>query len=1126
MTTLPQYQGLGELLERIESVHSRRRRVRLAGGVLAVVAVAMTALLLSVAATGYWPDQPPVALRWAVIVLSGSAVLAALALGVLRVLVWRQNAAMTARFIEQSLPETRNDLINSVLLAGDRDQASPELVQLAIGQAAHRLRTADLHKSISTRPLKRWASAAGASTLLVLAFAFTQPGPFQRGLMGMIPARYVPSHNTLALLSLSPGDTQVFAGESVTVTVRIDNPSAEVLRGELRVEGRDAPLALVPRQGYSVFTATLDRVQQDTRYSVRIGGSRWPQDKPHYTIRVLQRIEVEGLDLRYDYPPYIPKDDQTVRNADGTIDAPVGTRVTVRVRLADPVPAAAIELPQQGQTPMLPAPGNQHFEAVLPVLQDGAYRIILRDAQGRPFQQLPDVGADILAASAADILRDPSMAGYYRIHARPDHRPKIAFLAPRKDVSVPPGGTLETVLKVSDDHGLTEAVLLAGKEGAPLLPVHRYEVSGKTEADLPYAFRLPDTYVEGDVVVYQATAKDNRMLDGIGGPQSNASATYKILIQDPAKVAEEKARRFEQLRQRLLALLKIQEAQRVNALIARQRHPELIDHRNGGQDVTARATELLATGGEIVTGQQQIKSGLLDLTQNFPFDPEMVAVQQAVALLATNEAATAVEQAQVLKQVVGGWDKVDRPFELLLSTQDSILDTLKTLLAILPSLQGKAEKDVARRAGEDMPPDVREKLEQLKTDLEDFIEGEKRVVQATQQLAKKPVDDFTDEDEAALKDLIAAQDKWEKFLGEAFTDFSKLMQQDFSNPSLLKELLSIKSDVTMAKDALKKKAEEIATAIEDNGIENAESLTANIEKWLPDEPDRTKWAMEDPTDDMNDSTEAPELPTELEDLMGKLLEEEEDLFEEMEDLSSKYSMSGDKGIGWDAMDGPISNMNAQGVTGNQLPNPSEIQGRSGEGRQGKSAGEFVEDKAVGKGGRRTPTRLSPEPFQKGEVNDQSSEPAGGATGGGKLSGAAEEGLEGPVPPPLAREMPRLAGKHAQLLNRAERIQEQFRQESYGNFKLLQAITLMTRVQSDLENYRYQNVLRVRDTVLDSLGESKLHIGRSIDVVTDTASAMPKYIRDDIADAQNKALPPEYREVLEQYYRRLSEQAGE
>jgi len=233
-------------------------------------------------------------------------------------------------------------------------------------------------------------------------------------------------------------------------------------------------------------------------------------------------------------------------------------------------------------------------------------------------------------------------------------------------------------------------------------------------------------------------------------------------------------------------------------------------------------------------------------------------------------------------------------------------------------------------------------------------------------------------------------------------------------------------------------------------------------------------------------------------------------------------MSGDKGIGWDAMDGPISNMNAQGVTGNQLPNTSEISGRSGEGRQGKATGEFVEDKAVGKGGRRTPTRLSPEPFQQGQVNDTSKEPAGGATGGGKLAGAGSEGLEGPLPPELKKQLDRMAGKQAQLRNRAERMQAQFKVTDYSNYQFLKTITLMKRVQHDLESYRYVNALRRRDVTLGALRRTQLLLSGKIDVTSDATANMPKYIKDDIADAMKAKLPPEFKEALQRYFTRIAE----
>ena len=119
---------------------------------------------------------------------------------------------------------------------------------------------------------------------------------------------------------------------------------------------------------------------------------------------------------------------------------------------------------------------------------------------------------------------------------------------------------------------------------------------------------------------------------------------------------------------------------------------------------------------------------------------------------------------------------------------------------------------------------------------------------------------------------------------------------------------------------------------------------------------------------------------------------------DVEDVTSSWLDSLDKGAGWGAGDGPISDMSAKGVTGNLLPNQNEVGGRSGEGRTGRSHGQMVGDTAEGKGGRETPTRLDPEPFEQGSVKDTAKNDPGGATGGGKLSGFGAEGLRGPAPP--------------------------------------------------------------------------------------------------------------------------------
>ncbi len=1103
MTTLPRYSGVRDIFRQLEAVRARRWTLGISAGLLAAATVAIVCVLVTALALGYWPDQPPAALRWALFAAVLVALVASAGWFVLRAAVWKQNPAQTARFIETSMPELRNDLINTVLLCGDESQSSPELVQLAIYEALLRSRNVDVGKSVSRRPVTRWALAAGVAAVLLAGFAALQPGPMRRGLMAAImPTGYVQRVNRIELLSITPADGDTcFVGEPINIVATIANPGRAAHQAE--VIFKDGPSrAMSAGEDFATFVLAGQKFEQSFEFAVRIGPSRWPTDKPYYKVNVLQRVKIDGLDLHYEYPSYTGIKSQTVRNAPGLIEAPVGTRVTVSLRTHSPVKSVLLDRQGDGRLPMAPGPDGRSFAANIDVLENSAYRVVIEDTR----QQLPDPesggGGDGFAGGGPSALR-----GYFPINALPDAPPKIEFITPNRDCDLAPGAKLATVIRVFDKYGLTDARFYAGKQGSEPKEVHGFGglVNGKTKADLPFTLDMPPGTAKGDVIVYYATVTDNRSLPKIAGPQTTASQRFKVTVQDAAEVAAAKAKRYDELRARLMAILQWQLAAHVDTGVCWKRH----------KDVPA----VIATARTVQAGQQKIRADLLDLADKFPFEKEMTTVQQAVAVLANNEARLAVDQAGVLVQLADLAQR-DKSCQLLSGTQDQIIDALQTLLAIMPSLnRGLNEKEKGPKAG-DLPPETVEKLKALDEKLAAFLEDQKKVIAATERLNKKPVDNLTAEDDKLLQDLAAVEDKWEKFMNETFADFSRLVEQDFANPSMLKELLAVKSDITMAKDALSKKATEIATAAEDGALGGGEEIKDNIEKWLPDTPDRTKWAMESMPDDQG-KIEAPELPKELEDLVGDLLEQEEEMFDDMEDLSARAAFSGSDGIGWDATDGPISNMGAQGVTGNQLPNNNELQGRSGQGRSGKSSGEFVGDSAEDKGGRKTPTRVTPEPFQKGQVDDKSKEPPGGATGGGKLSGSGAEGLEGPVPPEIKKEMPRLAQKQAAIINKAERMQGQFQVNDYAGFKFLQAITLMNRVHRDLEKGKYQNVLRAREQTISALKQSKLRIGQ-IDVAQDTSAEMPKYVRDDIADAMKGKLPSEFRDVLQQYYRRLSE----
>lgn len=1122
MTTVTDYRGTDLVVAHLRTLWQRRRRTRVLAALCTLLAAACAMTLVVTLAAGYGQEQPARWLRWALL-LTTAGTGAVTALLVLRGLLWRQNVVQNARFAESALGGLDNVLTNTMLLPHDT-LAEPALVQAAIDEAAARAGSMDLLASVDARALRRSAFAAGGLLLVVLAILAFQGRHVARGMRAVLgPGDYVPTIGAVEVVgvhvavgqaaTLQSPDATLYLGEPATIILELRNDARTDYRVSLLYTDREhaepVEQPMLAASDRATYTLPLGTRTADTEYFLEIARpdgrviDRLPRDRRAYRLTVVDRPGIEEVSARCRYPDYTALPEET-RPA-GELRVPLGTRVELALRTARPAPLALLHLRGRPPLPMAAGSDERLFSAAFDVLEDGGWYVQLCDSAGRPVQRLPELASLAEGARGYGSTADESREAYFRIVAVPDKPPTVSIPVPGSNVMAPPGGQVELRIRLADDYGLTDAALWIGPKDQPARPEPLPLDPALRQTELRHVLQIPADTPEGTVLQYQVSAADNRRLPGLE-PQTGRSGLFDVLVQDPVAVEAERARRYDELNRRLEALLQIQADAKRDNLLARQR----------GQAVA----DLPSLTAPVLAGQQRLVAEADDLVRTFPFEGELVKIQQALFLLGRNEMARAVAQAEVLAAVREPEARTE-PSDALLVTQDEILQALQFLLASMPLLAGRADT-TTQAAGADLEAQYQQRLQELSTRLDAFIEEQRRVVAASDRLAQKPVDTFTAEDEELLHELQAVEDRWDRFLNEAFTDFSKLAQQDFSSPSLLQELLAIRTDVTMARDALAKRAIEIATALEDNGIENAERLTANIEKWLPDVPDREQWVMEDPAEQMN--IEMPELPTELEDLVGELLEQEEDLFEELDDVTGKYAMSGNEGVGWDALDGPISNMNAQGVTGNQLPNSSEMSGRSGEGRQGRSSGEFVEGVAEGKDGRRTPTRLTPEPFQQGQIDDRSGAPAGGTTGGGKVGGAGGEGLEGPLPPPLQREMQRLAGRQAQLVQQAERLQARFAVSDYSNYQFLRAVTLMNRVQGDLEANRYHNALRQRGAVVDTLRSSHMLLSRQIDVRYDAGDAVPKYVRDDIHDAMQGPMPAQYRDVLESYLRKLGDGA--
>ena len=432
------------------------------------------------------------------------------------------------------------------------------------------------------------------------------------------------------------------------------------------------------------------------------------------------------------------------------------------------------------------------------------------------------------------------------------------------------------------------------------------------------------------------------------------------------------------------------------------------------------------------------------------------------------------------------------------------------------SIHIREAKEISKKS---LDPDTAKKLEELRKKTEEFKEVQKKAIQATRELLEKDPDKWTPGDSLKAAELAALEDNWARFFEDAHSDLSKLPKLVSSDTELIQDTLEVYQEVKKIPDHLIPKPVTISVTEEQTGLELAEELTAHLEKWLPDTPDYKKWEMEEPSEDYD--IPLADLPDELEDIIGELIEQEEDFTDEIEDVSSSWGDSLDKGAGWEAADGPISNYSAQGVTGNILPNSSEIGGRSGEGRSGRSHGEFVEASARGKGGRKTPTRLTDDPFETGEVRDEMKEMTSGSTGGGKLSGAGGEGLRGPPPPPVREAMDRLSGKQANLITRAEKLKIAFESRHLPTRNIDRAIQGMQNVERDLRQYRYQNVMPEQQIILQNLKAGKLLGSRKVHFMRENENGLKKSWKTNLSQGMKESFPKGYEKIVESYYKRLA-----
>jgi len=1038
---------------------------------------------------------------------------------VVKPLILKLNNEIVAARAEKLIPGLENSVINAVqfhkagLSALERDLADAQL-----SEAAARAREIRPRNPGDWRAIRKPGLAALVLSATFLAYAILLPRAFGNAWARFwMPWKYVPPL-TDTRLEITPGDAEILIAESLLVEAAprgVIPEQATIVFKDQRGEKREK----MAFEG-GAFVFQFAALASDVRYRVEAGDAV----SRNYTIKVKPRPFIESLKILCEFPDYLglPPIEQEGRGGD--IQAVTGTKVSLSIRSDSPIRAAVWRFfPERGAGD----PGSPDVADASAPATDNAEEILMELAGEREAScrfELRRNGAYQIEATGK--AGTPSPPLIHSVLALPDNPPRCEIVLPGRDASIPPDQKFPVHARATDDYGVRTVELLLSDDGKQwrVGDSRSFPPGGRA---LTEAFEIDPASLGleiGQNILYCV-----RTGDGLERQDENAgrSIVYRLSIASDKADQKISDSDMESLETGIRRLIKKQTEAQDKALILSK-----WSEKDGAETDAAGKQELLADRcAAVVLEQSSVRDETRALVQRHApasesakgaaLEARKSAMIQVLAGMADGEMEDAWRKADALRKT-GGGDATRNAAGELMAVQKTIIEKLKALLGAeedaLASLLAAKKEEIG---GETVDRDAARKLaEELLQKIAEYKEEQKKTFEATRALEKKPVEDFTEADLAAIKEAQQTEAKWAKYFEEKVTDFSKLPPQDFADSAVAKELFEIWCEVKLAEDAFTRKTVEMAVPHEQSGLELAESLETNLEKWLMDVKDFQKWNMEEPTQDYD--VPIVDLPDELEDLIGELLDSEESMTEDLEDVTSGWMDSIDKGAGWGTMDGPISNMSAQGKTGNLLPNQQEIGGRSGEGRSGKSSGQFVEETATGKGGRDTPTRLTPDPFEEGRVQDTSTDPVSGSTGGGRASGDGQEGLRGPAPPQVAEQLVRLAQKQAEIVNKAESLDHGLKVYRYPRGGLPQAIGEMRQTEEDMKAGRLRDYSRTQKVVLGNLREVKDAVERQKSVNRDTGSALPKQMRTEIVNSLSEKAPEKYKDMLGDYYKALTE----
>lgn len=689
--------GYSQLIDRLGSMRRRWIAMEWASQLsllLAALGVAFVVLSGTLALV-----IPSVAVRVAIVSLMGVAALGLVLWTVAKSTIRAPKYAHLALAVEHRNPELKNRLIAALQLA-DRARANPEgysldLIDLTIRQAMEMCSGIDFAAALDRARVKRSARFAGIGVGSGLLLALLFPGLASRSWQAYSNPLTDYSTALPYELSVEPGSVEAVKFDDFKIVARVTGKSLpdnaaihqRSVGGDWRILGPVPALAVTKEEGrtkgieQAEFRHTIPQIKHDFEYFVTAGG----RTSPTYKVTAVDRPVVTGLRLEIFPPKYTGIAPSVVDENDGTILAPTGTLVKLRVESNRPLSAAAMDF-SDGSSRALEI-RSQNASTELVIDKNRSYHLALLDASGRSNPHPIE----------------------YTITAIPDRAPTVEIVMPGHNMDLSDAMSVDLKIVAHDDYGFTRMVLHTrwlseGRERAvrdiviPGAALTGERLESGHFWDLANWGLLPE-----DVVHYYVEVWDN---DQNPSPQNGQSKTFSVRLPSlDEQIAESEMARAEDIN----ALDRILEGERemsrkledLRREIASQKEIDW-NKQKGLEEVSSQGQKLNKELDDVAQHlQEQVQEAQQKKLQSAEIIQKMIEAQQLFNEVATDEMKNAMRKLQEAMKQLDPKEVQDALAKMNLS-QEELLKRLERTVAYLKKLQAEQKVDAFIKRLEEM----------------------------------------------------------------------------------------------------------------------------------------------------------------------------------------------------------------------------------------------------------------------------------------------------------------------------------------------------------------------------------------------------------------------------------------